>query len=44
MPYASVNSSLDASKNPIGKGSSRPSSGVGVLLLDAIGSDVKASV
>jgi hypothetical protein len=32
---------INASKNPLNKIASRPSSGVGVLLLDVIGHDVK---
>lgn len=43
VSHSSINSSID-SKNPIGKRSLRPSSGVGVLLLDVIGSDVKVGI
>ena len=44
MLHSSINSNVGSTKNPIGKSSSRPSSGVGVLLLDVIGSDVKVCI
>jgi hypothetical protein len=41
MPFSHSRSNADVSKHSISKGSSRPSSGVGVLLLDVIGNEVK---
>jgi hypothetical protein len=41
MPFPHSRSNVDVPKHSISKGSSRPSSGVGVLLLDVIGNEVK---
>jgi hypothetical protein len=43
VPHLSGKPSIGTA-NPIIKGSSRPSSGVGVLLLDVIGNDVKVGI
>ena len=44
VPYSNIRSITENSSNPLSKGKSRPSSGVGVLLLDAIGDDVKVGI